>query len=114
MAKIIESTEHIETREKGGRAHAFLIGTRIRVAHIYSMHIHNGHPVEWIINYYSHLEPAQIHAALAFSFDNPERIEREWQEILEDAEQDWQESDQMTLEKVKARIQERQQDDPHA
>jgi hypothetical protein len=66
--------------------------------------------VEWIINYYSHLEPAQIHAALAFSFDNPERIEREWQEILEDEEQDWQESDQMTLEKLKKR----QQDESEA
>jgi uncharacterized protein (DUF433 family) len=94
------STEHIDTRD----GHAYIIGTAFRVAAIYNMVINNKRSVEWIVEQFEILDPAKVHAALVFYYDNPDRIEREWQEWNEDADRHARESGQPTLDEFKAQI----------
>jgi uncharacterized protein (DUF433 family) len=108
METKIVSTEHIDIREKNGLTHAFIVGTKFRVADIVQMHIRGGFSVEWIVENYEVLTHAKIYAALAFYYDNSERIEREWQELLDEDERLFKELNPMTLEKFKEKIKERQ------
>jgi uncharacterized protein (DUF433 family) len=101
------STEHIEIREKGGMTHTFIIGTKFRVASIYDMYVNGDCSVDWIVENFEVLERAKVHAALAYYYDNPERIEREWQELLDEDERLFQELNPMTLDKFKDKIRQR-------
>src|SRR5450432_2339111 len=50
---------------------------RIRVAMIVADHIGNGWSAEEILRQYPHLQPAEVHAALAYYFDHREEIDEE-------------------------------------
>ena len=68
-------TQHIEVRPtRGGAAKAFITGTRVRVQDIVSDHECHGRTPEEIASEYPHISLAQVHAALAYYFDNREEI----------------------------------------
>jgi uncharacterized protein (DUF433 family) len=50
-------------------------GTHITVMDIAAMYVMNGSSIEWIIDEYG-LNPSQIHAAIAYYYDNREAIDR--------------------------------------
>ena len=101
------STEHIEIRQRHDTNHAYIIGTKFRVASIYNMHINDGLSVDEIVEHYGVLDHAKVHAALAYYYDNREQVEREWQEWNAEAEQWVEENDPMTLKKLRAEIEHR-------
>ena len=67
---------HIEIDEKGA---ARVEGTRIRVYNVVFLH-KEGAPDDKIREAYPDLTPAQIHAALAYYYDNREEIDAELSE----------------------------------
>ena len=68
-------TQHIEVRPtRSGAAKAFITGTRVRVQDIVSDHECHGRTPEEIASEYPHISLAQVHAALAYYFDNREEI----------------------------------------
>ncbi len=69
----------------GGRA--MVAGTRIRVAIILGCY-RQGMTVEEIVQQYPHLRPADVHDALAYSYDHPEEIEADLTADNEAAVQD--------------------------
>ena len=95
------STEHIDIRERYGLTHAYIIGTTFRVAQIYNMVVNDGLSVDWVVENYEVLDRAKVHAALAFYYDNPDRIEREWRELAEDVEHQHQEAKPSRLDKLR-------------
>jgi hypothetical protein len=50
---------------------------RVRVAQIVADHLGYGWSAEEIVRQHSHLEPAEVHAALAYYFDHREEIDAE-------------------------------------
>lgn len=68
-------TQHIEVTPGvvGGKPR--IAGTRVRVQDIVAMHIYSGESIESIVAQFSPLTPAEVHAALAFYYDNRELIE---------------------------------------
>jgi len=68
-------TKHIEQRNnRDGQPRAFLVGSRIRVQDIYAQSEVHGKTPEQIVAAYPHISLAQVHAALAYYFDNREAI----------------------------------------
>ena len=59
----------------GGRA--VVAGTRIRASLILSLY-REGQTIEEIVQNYPHLRPADIHDALAYAFDHPEEMEKDF------------------------------------
>jgi uncharacterized protein DUF433 len=70
---------------------------RIRVAQIVADHIGNGWSAEEILRQYPHLQPAEVHAALAYYFDHREEIDRELTDDLSEAEEMQKEQADSTL-----------------
>ena len=56
---------------------------RIRVAQIVADHLGNGWSAEEILRQHPHLQPAEVHAALAYYFDNRETVDAELAAELE-------------------------------
>ena len=56
---------------------------RVRVAQIVADHLGNGWSAEEILRQYPHLEPAEVHAALAYYFDHREEVDAELAAELE-------------------------------
>lgn len=52
-----------------------ITGTNMTVMDIAAMYVMNGSSIEWITNEYG-LNPSQIHAAIAYYYDNREAIDR--------------------------------------
>jgi uncharacterized protein (DUF433 family) len=96
------STEHIDIRTRHGLTHAYITGTKFRVAQIYNMVINDGLSVDWIFEQFEVLDRAKVHAALTYYYDNPERIEREWRELVEDVALMCQESNATPLDAIRA------------
>lgn len=71
---------HIESRSKvcGGKPR--IAGTRIRVQDIYLWHEHQGMSPDEIVSEFPHLTLADVHAALAYYWDNREEIGRQMKE----------------------------------
>ncbi|MCH8043890.1 MAG: DUF433 domain-containing protein [Planctomycetes bacterium] len=68
-------TQHIELRPtRDGSVKAFIAGTRVRVQDIVSDHECHGRTPDEVANEYPHISLAQVHAALAYYFDNREEI----------------------------------------
>ena len=68
-------TNHIEIRKnRRGEHRAFIAGTRVRVRDIYAHAEVHGEGPEEIVAALPHLTLAQVHAALAYYFDNREAI----------------------------------------
>jgi uncharacterized protein (DUF433 family) len=66
---------HIEIRKnRSGQDRAYIAGTRVRVRDIYAQAEVRGRPPEEIIAALPHLTLGQVHAALAYYFDNREAI----------------------------------------
>jgi uncharacterized protein (DUF433 family) len=55
-------------------------GTDIKVSQIASEHEHMGMSPDEIAEAHPHLTLADVHAALAYYYDRPEMIRKEWQE----------------------------------
>lgn len=69
------SKQHIEIRKnRSGQDRAYIIGTRIRVQDIYADSEIRGMTPDEIVVAFPHLSLAQVHAALAYYFDNREAI----------------------------------------
>lgn len=69
------SQQHIELRNnRDGQLRAYITGTRIRVQDIYAQSEIHGKSPEQIVTAFPHLTLAQVHAALAYYFDNREAI----------------------------------------
>jgi uncharacterized protein (DUF433 family) len=67
--------QYIEVRKnRSGRDRVYIIGTRIRVQDIYVDSRIRGMTPDEIIDGLPHLSLAQVHAALAYYFDNREAI----------------------------------------
>jgi uncharacterized protein (DUF433 family) len=80
------TTTHVELDEHGV---AWIEGTRVKVIEVALDKIVHGSSPEEIHFQYSHLSLAQIHAALAFYYDNQAEldadIKRRWNEVCEPA-----------------------------
>jgi uncharacterized protein (DUF433 family) len=67
--------QYIEIRKnRAGQDRAYIVGTRIRVQDIYVDSEIRGMTPDEIIDGLPHLSLAQVHAALAYYFDNREAI----------------------------------------
>jgi uncharacterized protein (DUF433 family) len=72
------ATKHIEIRNnRRGEPRAFVEGTRIRVLDVYVLSEVQGKSPDEIVRAFPQLSLAQVHAALAYYFDNMEAIENE-------------------------------------
>jgi len=71
---VIDSDQHLEsnTAIRGGRP--IIVGTRISVDDVVIMYVHLGQQVEEIAGKYN-LEPAAIHAALAYYYDHKSAVD---------------------------------------
>jgi uncharacterized protein (DUF433 family) len=68
-------TQHIEIRQnRRGEPPAYIAGTRVRVRDVYAHAEVHGESSEQIVAALPHLTLAQVHAALAYDFDNREAI----------------------------------------
>ncbi|MEZ6070870.1 MAG: DUF433 domain-containing protein [Pirellulales bacterium] len=73
--------KHIELRpNRDGQLRAYIVGTRVRVQDVYVDSDIRGKSPDEIIASLPHLTLAQVHAALAYSFDNRESILNELRE----------------------------------
>jgi uncharacterized protein (DUF433 family) len=69
------TTNHIEIRKnRDDQPRAFVQGTRIRVLDIYVLSEVQGKTPDEIVAAFPHLTLAQVHAALAYYFDNMDAI----------------------------------------
>ncbi|TWT86804.1 hypothetical protein Mal64_36340 [Pseudobythopirellula maris] len=67
--------QHVEIRpNRGGGQRAYVAGTRVRVQDIVPDHERHGLSIEEIVRNYPQLTIAQVHAALAYYFDNRELV----------------------------------------
>jgi uncharacterized protein (DUF433 family) len=64
---------------------------RIRVAQIVMDYLYQGWSPDEICNQYRHLNPAEVHAALAYYFDHQAEIEKEIEEEIKLVEE-WREN----------------------
>ncbi|QDT07471.1 hypothetical protein K227x_58980 [Rubripirellula lacrimiformis] len=68
---------YIEIRSnRAGDPRAFIRGTRLRVQDIVIDHQRFGHTAEQIASDYDFISVAQVHAALAYYFENREQIQK--------------------------------------
>ncbi|HTA89804.1 MAG TPA: DUF433 domain-containing protein [Polyangiaceae bacterium] len=77
---IMEPAKRIDTHIDDTGDAPVVRGTRIRVSQIASETEHGGMTPDEVIEAHPHLSLADVHAALAFYFDNRESIRREWDE----------------------------------
>lgn len=69
------SVEHIELRtNKDGQSRAYVAGTEFRVQDIYAQSEVHGKSPEQIVTAFPQLTLSQVHAALAYYFDNRQSI----------------------------------------
>jgi uncharacterized protein (DUF433 family) len=73
-------TNHIEMKSSVCGGKPCVVGTRIRVWDVYVWHELQGKSAEEIVTDFPQLTLADVHAALAFYWDNRESIEREMKE----------------------------------
>ena len=83
------SNAHIEIQQnRNGQDRAFVAGSRVRVQDIYVEAEIRGKTPDEILTAYPFLTLAQVHAALAYYFDNRDAIQQEIREdrkLVEDA-----------------------------
>ena len=67
--------QHIELRmTRGGQERAYIVGTRVRVHDVYVLsEVHDKSP-DAIVAAFPYLSLGQVHAALAYCFDNRDQI----------------------------------------
>lgn len=79
------SQQHIQTDQSTGKP--CIAGTGIRVWEIYVLHERQGRSPDEIIAAYPHISLADVHAALAYYWDNKDEIERQMKEADEFVDQ---------------------------
>ena len=77
--------QHIQTDPSTGKP--CIAGTGIRVWDIYVLHERQGRTPDEIVAAYPHLTLADVHAALAYYWDNKDQIEQQMKEADEFVEQ---------------------------
>ena len=73
-------TQHIEMTPGvcGGKPR--IAGSRIRVMDIVAWHVYQAYSIDWILERFPQLSRAELHAALAFYYDNVALIEEAYVE----------------------------------
>ncbi len=79
------SQQHIQTDPSTGKP--CIVGTGIRVWDVYVLHERQGKTPDEIVAAYPHLTLADVHAALAWYWDNKDEIDRQMKEANEFVEQ---------------------------
>jgi len=77
--------QHIQTDQSTGKP--CIAGTGIRVWDIYVLHERQGKTPDEIVAAYPHITLADVHAALAYYWDNKDEIDRQMKEADEFVEQ---------------------------
>ena len=67
---------HVDTSQP----RAIVVGTDVKVSQVASEYEHLGMTPDDIVEAHPHLTLADVHAALAYYYDHPDAIRREWQE----------------------------------
>jgi uncharacterized protein (DUF433 family) len=94
----MEVINHIEIRD--GRA--YIRGTNKKAEMIARMYVGTDYSIEDVMEQYN-LSAAEVHAAIAYYYDNQEELDARHQEAIE-----WAKENAMTMEKFKAKIAARQ------
>lgn len=69
-------TNHIVIRyNRRGEPRAYVVGTRVRVQDVVNDYERHGASPEEIASQYSHISLAQVHACLAYYFENQAQIQ---------------------------------------
>ena len=79
------SQAHIQTDQATGRP--CIAGTGIRVWDVYVLHERQGRTPDEIVAAFPHITLADVHAALAYYWDNKQEIDRQMKEADEFVEQ---------------------------
>lgn len=77
--------QHIQTDSSTGKP--CIVGTGVRVWDIFVLHERQGRTPDEIVAAYPHLKLADVHAALAYYWDNKEHIDQQMKEADEFVEQ---------------------------
>jgi uncharacterized protein (DUF433 family) len=77
--------EHIHIDQATGKP--CIVGTGIRVWDVYVLHERQGKTPDEIVTAFPHLTLADVHAALAYYWDNKQEIDRQMKEANEFAHQ---------------------------
>lgn len=77
--------QHIQTDLSTGKP--CIVGTGIRVWDVYVLHERQGKTPDEIVTAYPHITLANVHAALAYYWDNKDEIDRQMKEADEFVEQ---------------------------
>jgi uncharacterized protein (DUF433 family) len=68
---------HIEIRNQEG----FIRGRNLKAKMVARMRLWENHSIEDVMKHYN-ITPAEVHAALAFYYDNHEKLDAEYQESM--------------------------------
>ncbi|MEZ6099382.1 MAG: DUF433 domain-containing protein [Pirellulaceae bacterium] len=74
------TNSHVESSPEKCGGKPCITGTRIRVWDIYVLHERQGKSADEIVAAYPHITLADVHAALAYYFDNKVEIDRQMKE----------------------------------
>jgi len=90
----MEVINHIEIRED----QAYIRGTNKKVEMIARMYVGTSYSIEDVTEHYN-LSAAEVHAAIAYYYDNQDALDARHQQSIQ-----WAEENALTLDKFKAKI----------
>ena len=90
---------HIEIRDGRG----YIAGRNVKAEMVARMYVGTDYSIEDVMEQYN-LSAAEVHAAIAYYYDNREELDTRHAEAIQ-----WAEENAMTLEKFKAKIARREQ-----
>ena len=76
----MEPAPCLPTHVDASQPRPVVFGTDVKVSQVASEYEHLGMTPDDIVEAHPHLTLADIHAALAYYYDHPDAIRREWQE----------------------------------
>jgi len=83
----MDLNQHIDEKPDKCGGKPCIAGTRVRVWDVYLMHEREGRSPDEIVAAFPHISLADVHAAMAYFWDNKEAIERQMKEADEFVEQ---------------------------
>jgi len=96
----METINHIEIRDGRG----YIRGTKKKAEMIARMYVGTGYTIEEVMEHYN-LSAAEVHAAIAYYYDNQAELDARHQNAIQ-----WAEENALTLDKLKAKIAAREAD----
>lgn len=90
----MQVVNHIEIRDE----QAYIRGTNKKAEMVARMYVGTDYSIEEVMAHYG-LSAAEVHAAIAYYYDNQEALDTRHQQAI-----DWAEENALTLEKFKAKI----------